>query len=901
MSAAGCPEFEELEQHASGRAAAELQSRVDAHQRSCADCSRTLEDLRADLSLASRVQRAFADGGSPRSLPAIAGYRVVRELGRGGMGVVYEAEELDPPRSVALKVVRGAQFVDEDTLRLFQREIRVLARLSHPGLAALHGAGRTDAGEHYFAMELVRGRSLTAAARALGRRERLELVRQLCEAIDCAHRQGVVHRDLKPSNVLVTDEGRVKVLDFGLAKITEQDLAQASLATAAGQIRGTLAYMSPEQARGDPDAIGLSSDVYSLGVVLYELLTGALPIDVFDVPVHEASRRICEDAPRRPAALEPALRGDLETIVLAALEKEPARRYAGAAALSEDLRRFLAHEPILARPASAWYELSRFVRRHRLVTLLVGAIFVLTLGSAVWTRVLLERESELRLEADRKTRLAEEARTAESAALGDARRAEATSAAAALRAEEESARARREAETARRVKDFLVGVFGASSFEQRSAKSISADELLRRGIERLRSERVDDGRVRAALLASLGGVCRGLHLNGEAEPLLQESVEILRREAPGSAELAAALSDLGLLRDQQHLPREALALLQEALGLWEALGPAESRNALVARGNLAQALRGAGELARSAELYRACLAEREARGEHGQADFANQETSLGLVLFDLGKYDEGQKLLDDAIETLRPAGASLRLANAIHTRGMIHYGRRDAGRAEADLAEALRLKLELLDPQNELLASSYNNLAGVRSLRGDLQGALEYLDRAHEVLAAHHPAGDPQLAMNDHNRARTLLKLGEIERAFGYAESALAARRKALGERHATVGDSLVLLGELQLKRGALEAAERALCEALPIYDERLGRQHVTTINARFRLGQVRLSAKDWAGAEQPTLEALADLEGLPGDQSGVRAAIREQLANLYAAWGKPEEAARYAAAPAPK
>jgi serine/threonine protein kinase len=399
-----CPDFAELEEHAAGETQGPRASWIGAHASSCGECANALSEIRADRDLESRLQRAFApdEVPAPRALPVIEGYRILSELGRGGMGVVYEAEQLEPARRVALKVVRGAQYVDATTLKLFQREIRVLARLEHPGIASLYDAGSTGSGEHYFAMELVRGTSLVQHARELDRRACLGLFLQLCAAIEFAHQHGVVHRDLKPSNVLVTAAGRVKVLDFGLAKITDHDVAQTSLVTEAGQIRGTLAYMSPEQARGDPSAIDLRSDVYSLGVVLYQLCTQKLPTDVFNVHIHEAARRICEEAPKRPSSIDASLRGDLETIVLKALEKDSTRRYASAAALAEDVRRFLADEVILARRPSTAYELKKLVARHTVAFALASTIFVLALGTTVWTTILYEKESELRLEPTRR-------------------------------------------------------------------------------------------------------------------------------------------------------------------------------------------------------------------------------------------------------------------------------------------------------------------------------------------------------------------------------------------------------------------------------------------------------------------------------------------------------------------
>lgn len=317
----------------------------------------------------------------------IGRYRIVSLLGEGGMGSVYEAEQEQPRRMVALKVMRE-DFVTPELLRRFALESQVLGRLQHPGVAQIYDAGTFEvAGTTlpFFAMELVRGLPLNkyADTKSLDLQQRLELFTRVCEAVHYAHGEGVIHRDLKPANILVDENGQPKVLDLGIARLTDENVP-VTRQTNVGEVIGTLQYMSPEQANADGPGIDNRSDVYSLGVMLYELMTGRLPYDLSSKLIHEAARIIVEEEPERLSSVNRQLRGDVEVIVAKALEKEKDRRFSSAEAMASDVRRYLNHEPITARSPSALYQLRKFARRNRsLVTGLGVAAAVLVVGSVV--------------------------------------------------------------------------------------------------------------------------------------------------------------------------------------------------------------------------------------------------------------------------------------------------------------------------------------------------------------------------------------------------------------------------------------------------------------------------------------------------------------------------------------
>ena len=333
------------------------------------------------------VTSALAD--STTEVPEKVGrYHIVRRIAEGGMGTVYEAQQDHPNRIVALKVIRPG-LASVNMLKRFEYEAHVLGLLQHPGIAQIYEAGTADSGagpQPFFAMEFIKGKPITeyAVEGDLSSRRRLELLASVCDAVHHAHQKGVVHRDLKPGNILVDESGQPKILDFGVARATDADLrATTMMDTGMGQLVGTIPYMSPEQASGDSTQVDIRSDVYALGVLAFEMLTGKLPYVFGQKSVHEAVRVIQEQDPTTLGSIDRAFRGDIETLVTKALQKDKERRYSSASALAADIRRFLNDEPIVARPPSALYQISKFGKRHKAFASTVAvAVILLLLGTA---------------------------------------------------------------------------------------------------------------------------------------------------------------------------------------------------------------------------------------------------------------------------------------------------------------------------------------------------------------------------------------------------------------------------------------------------------------------------------------------------------------------------------------
>ncbi len=381
----------------------EVRALLDADDRAASGRGLTPTAVRGEFDAAVATSHAHAD---PTTIGA---YQIVRKLGEGGMGVVYEAEQQSPRRRVALKVLRPGLFTP-DLIRRFQFEAEALGRLRHPSIAQIYEAGVTSdasGARPYFAMELIQGRVLTDWLRGRPTKERLATIADICDAVQHAHARGVLHRDLKPANIMVTEDGLPKVLDFGVARALDAEAASDTLHTQAGQLLGTLPYMSPEQVAGDPREIDTRSDIYTLGVILFEALTGTTPHETHGLGLIESADVIRDKEATRLARVDTRFRGDIDIIAAKALDKNRDRRYQTAAELGDDLRRYLAGQTITARPASAVYQISRVAKRHLPVTIASAVAIVALVGAVVGVSIALRDSIAQRAEAERRASIAE--------------------------------------------------------------------------------------------------------------------------------------------------------------------------------------------------------------------------------------------------------------------------------------------------------------------------------------------------------------------------------------------------------------------------------------------------------------------------------------------------------------
>lgn len=675
-------------------AAAEREDAIIRECRGDADLEREVRAM-----LASDADETFLNGPAiapdDEVLPERIGpFKVVALLGRGGSAAVYEARQESPERRVAVKVLRRTWITPESTRRLRQ-EGELLARLHHPGVATVYQVGAFE-GSPYIAMELVEGETLAAYAERArpSTRRRLELMAEVCDAVHHAHQRAVIHRDLKPSNILIDAEGRPKIIDFGVARIVNAECS-ATLATSPGQVVGTLAYVSPEQLLADGSDIDTRADVFALGVILFELLTGRRPREVGGQPIAQAIDLLRHQAPMRLRRADPTLPRDLDAIAAKALAMEPLDRYASAAALAEDMRRFLRDETISARAPSALYEAGKFVRRRRgvVAAALVGTLLLaagVTASTAQWARAVRAEQARDAALLQSQERIAR----AFSSILTPV----------AAWARSESGRGGKGLELARvtsaaALSEKFPDDPGAESDYHRTLGNLFRTEFgypelavqhFRRALDASHRAGVARHEATVKLMQLLGDSLVDAREAAEAEELLIRAAALApgaRLDAPGSM----AIIERQIARAQLALGKfdEAAASLRRALGHVYAVHPRPNAESIELLGELGNALRRADQIEEAITVLRDALADCEALGdENARARIARL---LGRVERDAANFDEAERLQLAALAQarLRPGQSNQHLASALGDLAQTYAAKGDLAASESRYREAL--------------------------------------------------------------------------------------------------------------------------------------------------------------------------------------------------------------------
>ncbi|MCP4251236.1 MAG: serine/threonine protein kinase [bacterium] len=768
----------------------------------------------------------------------IGQYEVVRIIGEGGMGTVYEARQQNPRRTVALKVVK-AGLGSRELRRRFEHEAHLLGRLQHPGIAHIYEAGHAEVAtpegrtllQHFFAMEYLEGSSLTEYVRAgnLDTRQRLEVFARICDAVEHAHERGVIHRDLKPANVIVTADGQPKVLDFGVARATNTDLQTMTLQTQAGQLIGTLAYMSPEQVTADPTQVDTRSDVYSLGVILFELLGEALPYAIHDRPIAEAVRIISDQEPTLLSARNSVFRGDLDTVVATALEKDRQRRYPSAAALAADIRRFLADEPIVARPPSALYKLGKFTKRHKgLVAGLVAAFLALT-GGLVATSLAMIETSRQRDDAEQSAHLAG-AEAAKSNAIIDLLEE--------LLAFEDAERTRTpDYPYGRMLDDFSDGL---------------ADRL--------------DGQpeVEFAIHRTVGSAYRSI---GEFEKSLQSLIKAkdiaTELYGPDDEVTADLLRQLAVTRHGMGRFDEAEADCREALAALRRRSVAPSITAASALQTLSVILRKSGRYAEAEETGRECVRLMQKLDDADQRYVAIAKSTLAATLMEVGRLQEAESLLNDVLTIWQAAFSDDHpsVAMVMKSLAVARSNRGDHAGAEDLARKSAAVMREKLGPHSRELADALNVLAVALRAQGDLAGAEPHYREALAINRKLHGDDHPAVAGTLHNLALLLHHQGKYDQAEPLYREVLAQRRKFLGQEHPAVARTLNSLGGLHFVRREYQSAEALFRKALEMRLHLLGEDHPDVATSYGNLGGVMIRLDQPAKAAALYRKAMVVLE----------------------------------------
>jgi serine/threonine protein kinase len=808
----------------------------------------------------------------------IGRYHILEVIGEGGMGVVYRAEQRHPVRrTVALKLIKPGMDSRQIIAR-FESERQALALMDHPNVARVLDAGASDTGRPYFVMEHVPGESITQFCdrHAYTTRQRLELFIQACDAVQHAHQKAIIHRDLKPSNILVMlqdGKPRVKVIDFGVAKATAQKLTDRTLVTETGQMLGTREYMSPEQAEMSGLDVDTRSDVYSLGVVLYELLTGALPFDDLRSGGQKEMQRIIREVdPPRPSTrlsglgasaetiarrrntqlleLEKELKTELEWIPLKAMRKDRADRYVTPAQLAQDVENYLNHRPLLAAPESAGYRLRKFVRRNKGPVSAAATILVVLIAGIAGTTIGLFGQARQRAIAQR-----------------------------------EAQNAKSEAAKQRAVRDFLADMLSAADPQRMLGDKVTVLQAAQQALKRLdegalKDQPLIEAAVRDTIATTLDSLSRydeaepvfrrslqirqallppddlevidsldrlGWHLRtagklAEAEPLLRDVLRMRRKLLPPThPDLAESLNQVASLSRAQGNLAEAEALFREALAIDRVASAGNHERLAITLNNLAGPLQDLGKLPEAEALMRECLEIRRRTLPSGHPGLALTLHNLGGILKEQNRLSEAEPLLREALDIARSAypQGHPNIAWTLNGLGQLLFNQGKLAEAEPVLAEALAIRRKALDDPHPSIAATMNNLAMVYRDQGRLPAAESMFRESLDMYRRALPNGHRDTALVATRLGTLYQDQGKLDEAEQLFRQALDIRRRVLPASHPALAQAVYNLAAVLEARGDLAGAEPLYRESLALRRQQLGPDAAPTTQAAQSLARV--------------------------------------------------------------
>lgn len=899
----------------------ELRAAVEARLERESDARPTSQRfVESGRTLAQPADSYPATTGLNAGLVIAGRYTLVRPIGAGGMGEVWIAQQTEPVRrQVALKLIK-AGMDSRAVVQRFEAERQALAVMDHPGIARVLDGGLTDDHRPFFVMELVDGVPLNKFCdeALLGIRERLQLFITICNAVQHAHQKGIVHRDLKPANILVAQvDGRAvpKIIDFGLAKATQGRLTDESLFTEIGAVLGTLEYMSPEQADGASADVDTRSDIYSLGVILYELLTGLRPIDARSfrrAALHEIVRTIREVEPVKPSSristeeslpslasvrrVEPAqltrlLRGDLDWVAMKCLEKQRERRYETANSLARDIERYLSDEPVEATPPSAAYRLQKFVRRNKGPVLAASLVTLALIAGIVGTTIGLVRARKA-AEAERLAQMAAEQRRQEA----EAQRVKAERAAD----NEQRARVQAQQRLAQIEKSnaILAAIF--DDLDIRKVKqgndpleAVLAKHLVR-AAKQLEGESVGDPLMVAAMQDKLGRTLGELGFFDDAISLLEKARQT--REALQGIDHEETLGSIGVLADSYRVAgrlESAIPLLESGLKLTTAKFGPEHPNTLRCMNNLAEGYRATGQLAKAIQLLENTVKLQKVKLGADHLETLTSMNNLANGYRAAGKRDLAVALLEETLAlTKAKVGADHADTHTVTNNLALSY--LAAGKVDRAIPlweQSLKSRKIKLGSDHPHTLTTMHNLALGYDAAGRLEAAIAIWDETLRLRKARLGADHPDTLLTQNNLASAYQDAGRLELAMSLLEESMQITKAKFGAEHPGTLLSMNNLAMGYLKSGKLDLAIPLFEETFRVRTCRLGPDHNDTLLSQNNLAGAYQAAGKLDLAVPLFEKALKLSESRLGPDHPDTLRTMSNLATAYRAAGKSDQA----------